>query len=488
MREIFLIARRDYFAYVAAWGFWVSLITAPVLVAAIALAPLLLSRAEPARLIAIVADRPEDAQAAVSAIEDAERSETRLAVEAFVRAAAPRAATAALAAFDAEAERAAALAAARAVVAREAPAAVRAFPQPTPRYRVVEAPARTPQGLAPYLTGARLTVVDGAPRALFGALIVERADGSAQIEYWSANLADERAANRVYRAIAENLRLEALAARGLTPEDARAIEDLAPTYGQFDPREGASAGAVTTEDRAPLLVAIILSFVLWTAVFGVANMLLTSVLEEKSNKILDSLLTSVTPLQILIGKLAGVAAVSATFFAVWGGVGAGVSALLNRVSPANGLAEWAALALTPELAVMFVVCFVAGYLMYGAIFLALGSLCESNQEAQTLMGPVFLVLTAPILLLAPAFLNPSSPLVAGAAWVPLFTPFLMIMRAPAGLAWYELAGPLALMTLTVMVVLWGAARVFQAGAAGQADASSLRRLVNPFRSRKEPDA
>jgi ABC-2 type transport system permease protein len=483
MREVFLIARRDYFAYVASWGFWVSLITAPMLVAAIALAPLLLTRAEPSRPIAIVADNPADADAAAQAIDYAERSDARTAVDAFVRAAAPQAAEAALSAFDAAPSRVAALRAARAVVAREAPTAVRAFPSPTPRYRLVDAPERTPEGLAPYLTGERTVMVDGASRSLFGAILVTRGEGHAQVHYWSANLADERAASRVYRAIAENMRVEALAQRGLTPEEARAIEGLVPEYGQFDPRQGAQADAVTTEDRAPLLVAIILSFVLWTAVFGVANMLLTSVLEEKSNKILDSLLTSASPLQILIGKLVGVAAVSATFFAVWGGVGTAVAAGLNQVSPTNALAAWAAQSITPDLAAMFLICFVAGYLMYGAIFLALGSLCETNQEAQTLLGPIFLVLTAPILLLAPAFLNPNSPLVAGAAWIPLFTPFLMIMRAPAGLAWYELAGPVALMLLTLIVVLWGAARIFHAGVAGQADASSLRRLLSQRRRR-----
>jgi ABC-2 type transport system permease protein len=137
---------------------------------------------------------------------------------------------------------------------------------------------------------------------------------------------------------------------------------------------------------------------------------------------------------------------------------------------------------------MFLGCFLAGYLMYGAIFLALGSLCETNQEAQTLLGPIFLALTAPILLLVPAFDNPRSPLVVGASWFPPFTPFLMMMRAPAGLAWHEVAGPLALMGLTLAVVLWGAAKVFHAGIAGQADAAALRRRLNPFRARSRPAA
>jgi ABC-2 type transport system permease protein len=483
MREIFLIARRDYFAYVTAWGFWVSLITAPLLVAAIGLAPLVLSQAEPPRVLSIIADRPDDGVAAARAIEAAERNDARTAVLAYVAAAAPRALDAATQSFDAAPTLRDAVTAARTAVAQQAPGAVGAFPAPTPRYLLIDPPARTPESLTPYLNGERFVSVDGQPRPLFGALFVTREGEGAQVRYWSANLADVSAANRVVRGVGEAMRTEALAAWGLTPEEAAAIQSLRPTLEQFDPRQGAEAAAVTTADRAPLIVAVILSFVLWSAVFGVANMLLTSVLEEKSNKILDTLLTSASPLQILIGKLAGVACVSATFFFVWGGLGAGIAALANRVSHTNALAEWAAQAVMPELAAMFLACFIVGYMMYGAVFLALGSLCETNQEAQTLLGPIFLILTAPILLLGPAFDNPNSPLVAGAAWFPPFTPFLLMMRAPAGLAWYELAGPVALMLLTLALVLWGAARVFHAGVAGQADAAALRRRLNPFRKR-----
>jgi hypothetical protein len=97
--------------------------------------------------------------------------------------------------------------------------------------------------------------------------------------------------------------------------------------------------------------------------------------------------------------------------------------------------------------------FLAGYLMYGAIFLALGSLCESIQEAQTLLGPVALVLALPMMLIAPALDNPNAPLIEMASWFPLFTPFLLLVRAPAGLDWIEIAGMGGLMLLALIVVL-----------------------------------
>ena len=103
-------------------------------------------------------------------------------------------------------------------------------------------------------------------------------------------------------------------------------------------------------------------------------------------RILDTLLTSVTPLQILIGKLLGVAAVSLTLFLFWGALGGTLLTLAAERASDNIFGQVAAAFLDPRLLTAFVVGFVAGYLLYGAIFLALGSLCESVQEAQTLLG------------------------------------------------------------------------------------------------------
>jgi ABC-2 type transport system permease protein len=138
------------------------------------------------------------------------------------------------------------------------------------------------------------------------------------------------------------------------------------------------------------------------------------------------------------------------------------------------LGQVAAAFLEPRLLVAFFIGFIAGYLMYGAIFLALGSLCESLQEAQTLLGPVALVLAAPMLLITPALDNPNAPIIETASWVPLFTPFLLLVRAPSGLDWIEIVGQGALMALTVVVVLFLAARVFRAGVVDQVSMSSWR--------------
>jgi ABC-2 type transport system permease protein len=170
-----------------------------------------------------------------------------------------------------------------------------------------------------------------------------------------------------------------------------------------------------------------------------------------------------------------VAAVSATLFVFWGALGGGLLSMAAERAATSMLGQIAAAFIEPRLMVALGVGFVAGYLMYGAIFLALGSLCESIQEAQTLLGPVALVLAMPMMLITPALDNPNAPIIEAASWVPLFTPFLLLVRAPSGLHWLEIAGMGALMLVTVAVILWLAARVFRAGVVNQLSMSTLFR-------------
>lgn len=466
-----LVARREYLAYVGAWGFWVSLVTAPLLVAGLMFAPLLLSRAEPSRLIALVAERPEDAGAVAEAFAREARSNARDEVEAYLAAAAPGVAAEALSAFDAAPGRAQALAAARGIVAARAPRAATAFPAPTPRYLIAPAPGPDIDGVKVYLDGAR-RLADG--RTLYGALNLRRSgNGAPLIEYWSINLQHREPTAIARRALRLMMQREALAARGLAPETADQLGALEPQIAQYDPRPAAGAGEVTIRERVPFFAAIALAFVLWSVVFSVANMLLSGVIEEKSNKILDTLLTSVSPLELLLGKLLGVAAVSATLLLFWGALGGGLLSQAAALRSDTVVGQIAAAFIEPRLIFAFAVGFAAGYLMFGAIFLALGSLCESIQEAQTLLGPVVILLSFPMVLIGPAIDNPNSPLIAGASWVPLFTPFLLLIRAPAGLSWGEIAGQGALMLATVLALMYVAARVFRAGVVNQLSVSTL---------------
>ncbi len=471
MSPILLVARRDYFAYMGAWGFWLSLLTAPLIIGVLLFGPILLARAEPPRVLTIVAERSTDADAVKAAFEATALRDARGGIATYLGAAAPQVQAEAIAAFDAAANREAAIAAARAVVTERAPNVLTAYPSLSPRYQIVDPPAAQIEAMRPYLDGTR-TLPGG--RSIYGALHLRRdAQGAPVIEYWSTALNHDEPTNVAHRAMRLEMQREALAAQGLAPSEAERLQAFDPQIVQFDPRSSGSEG-VTLRERAPFFAALALAFILWSIVFSVANMLLNGVIEEKSNKILDTLLTSVSPMQILIGKLLGVAAVSATLFLFWGALGGTLLTIAAERASDNIFGQIAEAFLDPRLLVAFFIGFIAGYLMYGAIFLALGSLCESVQDAQTLLGPVALVLATPMMLITPALDNPNAPIIEAASWIPIFTPFLMLIRAPSGLAWTEIAGQSALMFATVVVILYLASLVFKAGVVDQVSLSSWR--------------
>ncbi|MBI1264581.1 MAG: ABC transporter permease [Alphaproteobacteria bacterium] len=491
MRAIYLIARREYLSYVATWGFWLSLLAVPVFAAIGAGVPALIQGSQPVRYFSVIDETGRGVDEMIRArLESERRIEVRDRLELMARANAGEAgAQAALAAFDADPDglsglddaiAAANLGGARGVLAASSSQRV-----------LVDAPGAGLEDLRPYLTGDRTVTTPEGERGLFAVFVIRpAADGGIAMDYVSANLTSTGLRSEVTGFVRDFLRRDALETRGLSAQEADALLTLSPEVTTLDARPGAAADAeVTTADRAPFVVAVMMAFVLWLAVFSVANMLLTSLIEEKGGKIIEVLMSTARFQDILIGKLAGVAAMSFTLFAVWGVVGGALSlfagAALSGMDPR--MMEVISAVADPQLLLAAMIFFLAGYLMFGAIFLALGSLCDTLQDAQTLMGPVIWMLILPLLFLFFSLEASDSMFVRAASWVPLWTPFLMMARLPSDPPLWEILGSGALMLATTALVLWGAGLVFRQGALGQANADSFKRWFRFGRGRKTAD-
>lgn len=481
-RSIFLIARREYLSYVATWGFWLSLASVPFFMVIGASIPALIQSSQPVRHYVVIDQTGTGLDNVVqAALERERREQTRAALEAASLMVADQTRRQqAMAAFDADPAGLDGLPEALEILGMEENAT--AFAAGNGRMIRVEAPARDIEGLRPYLLGeARVSTAEG-PRSLFAALIIsaDAQSGVPEITYYSTNVTEQALSGAARRALREYLRDQALQERGLDPGEIRALSDIEPGYRNLNPAVVEEEAEVTAADWAPFILAVVLAFLLWTAIFSVANMLLTSLVEEKGGKILELLLATVRVRDLLIGKLLGVAAVSLTLFAIWGFIGSLASLVavqfLSAMEP--GIAGFISEAFRPGLFLAALGYFMVGYLMYGALFLAMGSLCETIQDAQTLMGPVILVLMVPILILVFAMRSIDSVAVQIASWVPIWTPFIMIARLPTDPPLWEIAGTTGLMVLTMVLVIWGASSVFQQGALGHANADSVKRIFS----------
>ena len=451
MRNIYLIFRRDYLGYVKAWGFWLSLAAVPALMLIGSMFALFAAQSSPVRYYTVI----EPGQVYAEAIDtELARNETAaMAQELSDQMQLPESAmnTGAMQTL------------------RD-----RKFIEVTP-------PARDLDSLRSYLLGQQLVSGPLGDKPLFAAFILSE-DGKS-LEYWSDDVNINTLRFEAEDAVRRLARKHALEAAGLGPDFIQEADDAAvqvPARRIRSVAEQESAGAeVTLADRAPVFVAGALAYFLWLMVFSIIQYLLMGTIEERSNKIFDTLLTSVRMPELLAGKLLAVFAVTSTMMLVWGLFALSGSAFLATQVPGAGsmITPFLAAAGSPQILIPALVSFVLGYIMYGMIFMALGSLCDTIQEAQTLLSPMLILLMLPMLALFIAFQDPGSSVVDIATWVPVFTPFLLILRMPHDPPMWEVGLQMGLMVVTTLAVLWISVRVYRAGAVNGASIGDLGKML-----------
>ncbi|MEM7768109.1 MAG: ABC transporter permease [Pseudomonadota bacterium] len=460
MRSVYLVARRDYLGYVTAWGFWLGLLLTPFFLSLGIIGPALAASQTPERYYVVV-DPSGELGPAMDA-KQRERQVDALRVQIQALGALTGADDGAAEAFEAAAEYTADLSDALAAAGLDP--ATSGIDVPRVDFVRVEAPATSIDALRPWLLGEKRLATPGGERPLFAALI-RTEEG---IEYWSENVTIG-----TVKGIAQDAALSLARDRVFSQANVPAsilddVRNATPPLLERKVREDAGAEAeVTAADIAPTVVSVAIAFMLWMLIFSVVNYLLMGTIEERSNKIFDTLLTSVKLPHLLAGKLIAVLAVSLTLMLFWTGGGMAATAFAGSALPPDAvemLGSIAGTVLSPGILIPAILSFLLGYLMYGAIFLAMGSLCDTVQEAQTLMSPMLVLLMVPLFMVFIAVSDPTSPVLAVLSWVPLFTPFLLILRIPTEPALWEVIGQLVLMAAATALILWAATRVYRAGA------------------------
>jgi len=434
MKRVLLIARREYVAYAKTVGFWLSLLAFPMFAVLGGGIPLLIRSAEPIKTVAVI-EEGAAATGLAAVVRDALQADRNRLDERVQEAAAKGQAAAGRAAASLSA----------------------------PRIRLVEAPsaiAKSAPGEARE-TAIRRALDKRAPREsrLDAVVFLNRMDGKPAAQVWTSRANDNEVAGFVRDALRTGYRDQALTAAGVAPALVEEIEAFKPEVKAFSPN-AASGGEVSMRDRLPSYIGLGAGFLLWSLVITGASILLNSVMEEKSNKILEVLLSSASATEILTGKVLGVALLTLTVMAVWGGIGA--FGLLSA-APQTAI-DVGQVLLHEGLVFYFIAYMVGGYLMYAVLFAAIGAFCETPRDAQTLMGPIMMILVVPILVMQMALTSPDAPVVKVLSWIPFFTPFLMSARAPSDPPLIEIVLTLIGMFATAAFMVWIAGRAFRAGA------------------------
>lgn len=267
------------------------------------------------------------------------------------------------------------------------------------------------------------------------------------LRQWLARLASE---------VVEKRRFER---EGVAAEAARRIREPL-RFEEKQISEGEET-AVSSADKARGYAPIAFVYLLWMTVFMTAAPLLTNTVEEKSNKLIEVLLSSVSPLELMAGKIIGTAATGLTVVLAWMGCLFGAAAF--GATLAGGGASFVAAVAKPVYLLQFTTYYLLGYLLYAAILVAMGSVCDSMKDAQGLMTPVTLLMVVPLFAMFPVSQDPNGTLAKVLSWFPPFTPFVMMNRAAGPPAWWEYAGTTLLLAATTVFAFWAAAKVFRLG-------------------------
>jgi len=237
-------------------------------------------------------------------------------------------------------------------------------------------------------------------------------------------------------------------------------------------------------------IAYILSFLIYMFIFMFGTLVMRGVIEEKANRIIEVIISSVKPFQLMMGKIIGVASVGLLQFIIWvvltlgiiiaaqgfiGGGDAGnimandaatqevVQQLTKNTSSTDLLSLIGSVNFLPII-VSFLFFFLFGYLLYASLFAAIGSAVENEADTQQLILPVTIPLIIGLFLMMHAFQYPSSSLSFWTSMIPFTSPMVMMARIPFGVVpLWEILLSLSLLFVTFLAFVWFAGKIYRVG-------------------------
>lgn len=238
---------------------------------------------------------------------------------------------------------------------------------------------------------------------------------------------------------------------------------------QGEPAPGASSNPLAF--MSGFFASFATAMLLFMAILISSNYLLRSVSEEKENRVMEVVLSSVSATDLLWGKVFGLGALGLTQIGVW---------LLSGVLLSGGIAAIAlgALAvLSPGVVALALVYFVLGYLLYGVLMATAGSLGTNMRESQQIGGLFSFAAALPWMINGFLFTNPNMILARVLSWFPLSAPMMMMLRLPYGnTPWVDIVGSIAVLVISLPVVMWAGTKIFRASLLIYGKRLSLREI------------
>lgn len=386
---------------------------------------------------------------------------------------------------SADAERFAAsggLAAAERRIKSVAPHGTPEFDPPKADYEVVAPPpqiATASEAVIGDRIQARLDAKGKDEQPVNAVILIPQSFGKqSEVRLWASGTLDPALVTPIQDVLTKTLRGRFLAAQGVSASNADAALSIAPNFQVSTPPPGGGAReAMLVRSILPLAAAYMLMMSLMLS----GSWMLQGTVEERSNKLLETVLACVSPEELMYGKLLGTVSVGLFMIAVWIACGA-VAAFATQGAIADMIRPALAPLSSPGAVVAMIYFFVMGYITISVIFLAIGAMSDSMREAQGYLMPVLLAIILPISLLIQAVVSGAGGIAMTVlTWVPIWTPFAVLARLGTGIPTWEVVGSGLVLALFAAFELLLLGRLFRASLLATGQKPSLKEVVARIR-------
>lgn len=289
-----------------------------------------------------------------------------------------------------------------------------------------------------------------------------------KIDYRSDNVGNFRILERFSRTMEEVVVEKRLVDRGYDPALLNSVRANIDVKAIKVSKEGDEKESNFLE---VFFSAYIFIMMLMFLVLTSGQLLIRSVVEEKSNRVIEVLLSSCSANDLMMGKILGLSALGLLQVLIWASIGLGLSLKFGSNVFSTGHLP------------LLMIYFVLGYLMYAAIFVAAGSPVTTEQEAQQITSYVSLTLVFPIVLAVPAMQNPDSLMIKVLTFVPFMTPAFMLLRISIQMPQpWEIYSTIALLLASTLFCMWAAGKIFRIAILVYGKRPSIGELVRWLRS------
>lgn len=275
-------------------------------------------------------------------------------------------------------------------------------------------------------------------------------------------IGDEDIPNKLKKALQQLKSAQATQQLGLTSEQIASIYEPVTFH-----KAALEKGAKTEKElnQARTLVYALL-FVIYFSVIMYGTMIAMEIATEKSSRVMEILISSVSPVKQMFGKILGVALLSLTQYAILGAVGyfSLKSAGNDTAGPGDFFSALSLDAVPVATVIYAVIFFILGYLLYATLFAMLGSLVSRTEDTQQLMAPVTLGLVAGFYIAIFGLSSPESPLVVVTSFIPFFSPMIMFLRVGlVAIPFWQVGLSIVILIATIGLFVWIGTRVYRGG-------------------------